>query len=131
MTDRRSSEPSPRPPDPFEIWRQFYEATEQTWGKALQEAMSSQAFAEASGKMLETFLAFQKMLRDSATAQLAAFNLPTRDDVARLGELLVGLEEKVDQLHDRLAALEARLERPAGPAERKRRALDEPPAAEA
>jgi hypothetical protein len=36
--------------------------------------------------------------------QLATLNLPSRDDVARLGELILGLEEKIDQLDDRLAA---------------------------
>src|SRR6266508_3446601 len=55
-------------------------------------------------RMLETFLAFQKTWKDSATAQLQAANIPTRDDIARLGELILGLEEKVDQLVDRVGA---------------------------
>ena len=50
-------------------------------------------------------LAFQKGARDAMNSQLATLNLPSRDDVARLGELILGLEEKVDQLDDRVAAL--------------------------
>jgi hypothetical protein len=33
-------------------------------------------------------------------------NVPTREDIARLGELVVGLEEKIDQVVDRLDAIE-------------------------
>jgi polyhydroxyalkanoic acid synthase PhaR subunit len=91
------------PPDPFEMWRKFYEANESAWSKAAQETTSTEAFAEMQGRMLETFLAFQKGARDAMNTQLATLNLPSRDDVARLGELILGLEEKIDQLDDRLA----------------------------
>jgi hypothetical protein len=40
---------------------------------------------------------------------LEQVNLPTREDITRLGELIVALEEKVDQLDDRLAGIEATL----------------------
>jgi polyhydroxyalkanoic acid synthase PhaR subunit len=93
------------PPDPFEMWRKFYEANETAWTKAAQETTSSEAFAEMQGRMLETFLAFQKGARDAMNTQLASLNLPSRDDVARLGELILGLEEKIDQLDDRIAAM--------------------------
>ena len=49
-------------------------------------------------------------------------NVPTREDIARLGELVVGLEEKSDQIADRLDAIEEavravrRSRRRAGPA---------------
>jgi polyhydroxyalkanoic acid synthase PhaR subunit len=94
--------------DPFEAWRKFYEANEQIWSKAARETTNTEAFAEAQGRMLETFLAFQKTARDTMSAQLATMNLPSRDDVARLGELIVGLEEKVDRIEDRLATIAPR-----------------------
>jgi polyhydroxyalkanoic acid synthase PhaR subunit len=93
------------PPDPqdlFAMWRQLYDANEKVWSQASGEFMESPAFAQWQGKMLETFLGFQKAWKDSATAQLEAANIATRDDLVRLGELIVGLEEKVDQLADRI-----------------------------
>ncbi len=108
MTDS-SAQQEPARRDPFELWRQFYEANEQAWSKAVREMVTTREYAEAQGKMLETFLAFQKMMREGMTTQLTNLNLPTRDDVARLGELILGLEEKVDQLEDRLASLDERL----------------------
>lgn len=100
-----------RPGDPFEMWRQMYDANERAWSAALEKAMAEPSFAESSGKMLETFLAAQKTARDNMRAYLESINVPTREDIGRLGELIVGLEEKVDQLGDRLADIEATIAR--------------------
>ena len=92
--------------DPFELWRQMYETNEQIWTKAIKDLTSTPTYAEAQGKMLEVFLNVQKSMRDATTAQLAAYNFPTRDDVSSIGELMVGVEEKVDQLDETVAKLE-------------------------
>ena len=115
-----------RPPDPFELWRQIYETNERAWNTVLERTVNNPAFAESSGKLLETFLAAQKTVRDNMRFYLEQINLPTREDVARLGELIVALEEKVDQLDDRLAGIDATLRSRAAatPA-----AVTEPPAA--
>src|SRR5919206_4197601 len=106
MTNSSSDRP---PSDPFALWRQIYEANERAWSTALERAMSSPAFAETQGKVLETFLQAQRAVRDQMRSYLEAVNVPTREDIARLGELIVGLEEKVDQLDDRLGRLEQTL----------------------
>ena len=96
------------PKEVFAMWRQLYDANEKVWSKASGEFTDTPAFAQWQGRMLETFLGFQKAWKDSATAQLEAANIATRDDLVRLGELIVGLEEKVDQLVDRLDAVAPR-----------------------
>ncbi len=106
QTDPKQNTPSF---DPFEVWRQLYEANEQAWTKAVKEMTTTQDYAEAQGKMLESMLAFQKMMRENMSAQLSNLNVPTRDDVSRLGELVLGLEEKVDGLDDHFPILEGRL----------------------
>jgi polyhydroxyalkanoic acid synthase PhaR subunit len=100
------TENTARGTDPFETWRQLYDANERAWSSALEQAMGSDEFGEASGKMLETMLAAQKSVRDNMRTYLETMNVPTREDIARLGELVVGLEEKIDQLGDRLDAIE-------------------------
>jgi polyhydroxyalkanoic acid synthase PhaR subunit len=103
------------PPDnnaaanPFEVWKQIYEANERAWNSALEKAMASPNFAEAQGRFLESLLAAQKAMRDNTRTFLQAMNLPTREDIVHLGELITALEEKVDQLDDRLLAIEERL----------------------
>src|SRR5438067_6398434 len=100
---------SSRPVDPFELWRQIYETNERAWNSVLERTVNNPAFAESSGKILETFLSAQKTVRDNMRSYLEQINLPTREDIARLGELIVALEEKVDQLDDRLAGIEQTL----------------------
>lgn len=104
-----SSSSSSRPPDPFELWRQIYETNERAWNSILERTVNNPSFAESTGKVLETFLAAQKTVRDNMRSYLEQINLPTREDISRLGELIVALEEKVDQLDDRLAGVEAAL----------------------
>jgi polyhydroxyalkanoic acid synthase PhaR subunit len=128
MPDGRTEQDAARA-DPFGAWNEmfeqneqawtkamkdFYEANETIWTKAMRDATTTELFAEAQGKMLESFLAFQKMLREGTTAQLSALNLPTHDDVSRLGELVVGLEEKVDQIEDRITSAEEMMEKRLG-----------------
>ena len=106
MSASDNPNPSRGPGDPFELWRQIYETNERAWNAVLERTVSNPAFAESSAKILETFLSAQKTVRDNMRSYLEQINLPTREDIARLGELIVALEEKVDQLDDRLANLE-------------------------
>ena len=101
------TEETNRAADPFETWRQLYDANEQAWTTALGEAMGSAEFGESSGKMLETMLAAQKQVRDNMRTYLETMNVPTREDIARLGEIIIGLEEKIDQVADRLDDIDA------------------------
>ncbi len=111
------TEGTSRATDPFETWRELYDRNERAWSAALEEAMGSPEFGELSGRMLETMLAAQKSVRDNMRTYLESMNVPTREDIARLGELVVGLEEKVDQVIDRLDAIEDAVRAvPAGPA---------------
>ena len=95
----------------------MYEANERAWSSALEEAMSSPEYDEANGRLLETMLAAQKSIRNNMRTFLETMNVPTREDIARLGELVIGLEEKIDQLTDRFDGIEAtvRTPGPAGP----------------
>ena len=52
--------------DPFETWRQLYDANERAWTAALEQAMGSDEFGETSGKMLETMLTAQGGARKHA-----------------------------------------------------------------
>ena len=92
--------------DVFAVWRELYDANEKAWTTALEQAMGTSEFGESSGRLLETMLAAQKSVRDNMRAYLETMNVPTREDIARLGELVVGLEEKSDQIADRLDALD-------------------------
>jgi polyhydroxyalkanoic acid synthase PhaR subunit len=102
MSDSSRQDP---PPDPFALWRQAYETAERTWSKTLEQTTASEAFAASLGRSLDSYLGFQKVMRDNMQLYLESMNFPTRNDVARLGELIVNLENKIDDLDDRVDSL--------------------------
>jgi polyhydroxyalkanoic acid synthase PhaR subunit len=93
-----------------DIWKQMYEANERAWNGAFERTLATPSFAQAQGRFLESMLVAQRAVRDSSRTMLEAMNLPTREDIARLGELITGFEEKIDQLEDRVLALQERLQ---------------------
>jgi len=105
-TNTESGPESSASSDPFELWKQLYDANERAWSTAFEQTMGSPEFSESSGKMLEAMLAAQKAARENMRSYLETINVPTREDIARLGELVVGLEEKIDQIIDRLDAMQ-------------------------
>jgi polyhydroxyalkanoic acid synthase PhaR subunit len=123
------AEDAGRATDPYEVWRQLYETNERAWSAALEQAMGSPEFGESSGKLLETLLAAQKSSRDNMRIYLETMNVPTREDIARLGELVIGLEEKIDQLADRFDSMEGAMRSAAKPAPAPKPAAKAKPAA--
>lgn len=95
--------------DPFKIWRQAFEVSEQAFGTAMEKALTTTQFAEANGKLMEAILLTMKAARGNVKTFLHTLNFPSREDTARLGQLIVALEEKVDQMHDRMDQLEGQL----------------------
>lgn len=95
--------------DPFKIWRQAFEVSEQAFGTAMEKALNTTQFAEANGKLMEAILLTMKAARGNVKTFLHTLNFPSREDTARLGQLIVALEEKVDQMHDRMDLIEGQL----------------------
>lgn len=95
--------------DPFKIWRQAFEVSEQLLTSAIERTLSTTQFAEANGKLMELILLSMKTARGNVKTLLHTLNFPSREDSARLGQLVLALEEKVDQVHDRLDQLEETL----------------------
>ena len=118
------------PPDPFALWRQTYETAEQAWSKVLEQTTTSDAFAASLGRSLDSYLGFQKLMRDNIQLYLESLNFPTRNDIARLGELIVDLENKIDDLDDRVDELLSEVEshRRAGGGDARGRAAGQTPA---
>ena len=86
--------------DAFGVWRQLYDANERP-GPRRSSRRWNLRVRRSSGRLLET-VAAQKSVRDNMRAYLETMNVPTREDIARLGELVIGLEEKSDRIADRL-----------------------------
>jgi polyhydroxyalkanoic acid synthase PhaR subunit len=108
MTDKGAA--SGGIPDPMAFWREMYRQTEATWGKALEQNMAGESYAAMLGQTLDSYLTFQQALRENMDRYLEAFGLPRREDLARLGGQVVALEAKIDDLDDRLEAVQRALD---------------------
>ena len=91
--------------EPFTFFRDWYNATNETWSKFVEEYIGSEQFMESSTPFLESYASFFKTFRRANEEFFKNLQLPTRSDVARVAELVIALEEKVDQLDDSLDEL--------------------------
>ncbi len=91
--------------EPFTFFRDWYNATNETWSKFIEEYIGSEQFMETSTPFLESYASFFKTFRRANEEFFKNLQLPTRSDIARIAELVIALEEKVDQLDDSLDSL--------------------------
>ncbi|TWT11485.1 hypothetical protein [Reyranella sp. CPCC 100927] len=112
------SQPS-KPIDPFSLWRDWLGEFEKRSNTSLNEAMSSEQFAQMFGQSTGLAMGVQKVVGETMTRHLTALNLPTRADIAALGERLNAVETLLNKIVDRLdrsdavaAAPDARAPRP-------------------
>ncbi len=88
------------PADPFTFFKQWYEATSETWSKVVGDVIGTEKFVEATSRFLESYTSFARTLRRTNEEYFRNLQLPTRSDIARVAELVVALEEKVDRIED-------------------------------
>jgi hypothetical protein len=99
-----------KPADLFEPWRQFRDVYLDFWSKNMVEAVNSEAYAQASGVMLDTVLTtsipFRESLEKAMTAALQQLSMPTRADFVSAAERLTNVEMKLDDLDIKLDRIE-------------------------
>ena len=97
---------SSKPADPLEQWRELRDTYVDIWAKASGEAVNSEAYAQATGTMLEAFLTTSSPFRDAQkkamVSALEQCNMPSRDDYVRLADRLANLELLLDDMDARL-----------------------------
>ena len=117
----------PKPPDPSQQWKQFFGIWTEFWSKALSQSpdtfqnaqklwleqletvsqslanvMGTEAYGVAMSKFFQEQLAWQEKAAKTANPQidsvLRAMNLPSRGQIDRLFERVVGIEERLDDV---------------------------------
>jgi hypothetical protein len=119
------------PFDPAGMFKGLRDANLDAWSKMMIQFVNSEAYAQATAVMLDSWLTnswvFRKAIESSMTQALTSLNMPTRDDVTRLAERLTNIEVRLDDLEVKLDEVR-RSSRPAasgpkgkhGPAENER-----------
>ncbi len=77
--------------------------------QAFKEVMSTSAFAQANGQLVESIMEMQQEINEMSEDSLAQMGMPTQSDVEEVGERLIELERrqhavesKLDQILDAL-----------------------------
>ena len=94
------------PFDPTGMFKEMRGASMDAWAKMMVELVNSEAYAESTGSMLDTWLTRSGPAREAMenimAQTLSQLNFPTRDDVMRIAERLTNIELRLDDLEAKL-----------------------------
>ena len=94
------------PLDPMATWRAARDASLESWSKLMTELVNSDAYSQATGQWLDTYLTFsqpfQRAIETAMTQVLTGLNMPIRTDVTNLAERLTNVEMRLDDLDAKL-----------------------------
>ena len=88
------------PTDPFTFFKQWYESSQEAWSKAIDDIIGNEKFVEAASHYMESYTTFYKNFRTLNEDYFSHLQLTTRSDVARVAEMIIALENKVDSIQD-------------------------------
>jgi len=94
------------PFDPTGMLKTLRDTNLDSWSKMMIDLVSSDAYAKATGVILDSWLShsapFRKALETTLTQVLTNLHLPTREDVTGLAERLTNIEIRLDDLEAKL-----------------------------
>jgi hypothetical protein len=94
------------PFDPTGMLKDMRDAGMDSWARMMIQCVNSDAYARATGTMLDAWLStsgpFRKAIETVMTQVLTNLNMPTRADVIGLAERLTNIEMRLDDLEAKL-----------------------------
>jgi hypothetical protein len=95
--------------DPMAAFREVRDNYLDAWSKTMVDAVNTEAYAKASGAMLDTYLSasapFREIMEKSMLQALQQLSMPSRADVISLAERLTNVEMKLDDMDAKLDRL--------------------------
>lgn len=92
--------------DPTGMLKSMRDQNMETWAKMMTQYVHSDAYADSTAKMLDTWLSssspFRKMVEKTMNQALANLSMPSKDDITQLAERLTHIEMRLDDLDAKL-----------------------------
>ncbi len=111
-----------KPFDPMDPWRGMRDAYLDVWAKSMVEAVNSEAYAQASGAILDSYLTasspFREAVEKTMLKVLEQMSMPSRADFVSLAERMTNVEMRLDDMDAKLDRILQQVS-PAGSAERR------------
>lgn len=109
--DEKKEQPQVTMIDPCKLWKKLYFSNEQVWTAAFRDFINTDLFANSIDLILNTYLQYLRFNNDVVERITEESPLASKRDVARVAELVVSLENKVDgielDVEEKLDALDA------------------------
>ncbi len=106
-------------PEAVANWKKLMDESVETFSKSLGETMATEGFAALMGQSLEQYLnavgPARKNLQNGSEEVLRTFNLPSRKQVTRLAASVVAVDERVENVEERLEVMDGAVEDHARP----------------
>lgn len=88
--------------DPFSMWKSLYDKTEGNLNEVLNETLKTEAFSEWLGQVQSGYLQYQELVQNSTDVYLKQINMPTREEISSIASLVIQVEEKVENLDQKI-----------------------------
>src|SRR5271169_1507480 len=112
-----------KPVDPMDPWRGMRDAYMDVWAKTMVEAVNSEAYAQASGAILDSYLTasspFREAVEKTMLKVLEQMSMPSRADFVSLAERMTNVEMRLDDMDAKLDRILQQVS-PAAPAGQKK-----------
>jgi hypothetical protein len=111
--------------DPTETFREMRDTYVDAWSKGMVETVNSDAYAKASGMMLNAYLTtsspFREAMEKVMLQALQQCSMPSRADVISLAERTINIELRLDDMDAKLDRIEKLLTKPSASAAKRHR----------
>jgi len=87
-----------------EAWKKMYFESESALARSIDEYVAGQSFTDSLEQMGSQYLSMYKAANQNMDRFFANHPMPTKKDIARVCELVIAVEEKVDHLEGDLSA---------------------------
>ena len=95
-----------KPFDPMEPWRGVRDVYLDTWAKTMVDMVNTEAYAQATGTMLDTYLTasspFREAVEKAMLKTLEQLAMPSRADVVSIADRMTNIEMRLDDMDAKL-----------------------------
>jgi polyhydroxyalkanoic acid synthase PhaR subunit len=92
--------------DPMEPWRGMRDAYLDAWAKSMVDTVNTEAYAQATGTMLDTYLSvsvpFREAIEKAMLKTLEQLAMPSRADIVSIAERMTNIEMRLDDMDAKL-----------------------------
>ena len=96
--------------DPMEPWRAARDLYMDAWGKTMVDMVNSEAYAQATGAMLDSYMTasapFREAVEKAMLKTLEQMAMPSRADVLSIAERMTNVEMRLDDLDAKLDSIQ-------------------------